>query len=137
MLEAIENGLLSPSDETIVTRMHKMKAEREALLVELNSIRREQSMPLDQIKPKQIERFCAALRERLFTEPKFAKQYLQILVTEIRVNQESAEMKGSYAKLAESVAETKKGTASVPSFIPDWRPHGESNPGRRRERAVF
>ena len=124
LLTAIENGMIAPSDTTIIDRMHKLKAERETLLLELASIKREQSMPLDQIKPKQIERFCAALREKLFSDRDFAKQYLQILVSEIRVNREGAEMKGSYAKLAESVAEMKKGTSTVPTFIRAWRPHG-------------
>ena len=40
LLAAIEHGLIAPNDETIVTRMHKLKAERETLLLELASTRR-------------------------------------------------------------------------------------------------
>ncbi len=136
LLETIEYGTLSPSDETIRTRMQKLKAERETLLIELASIKRQQSVPFDKIAPKQVEKFRHALRKRLFSKPAFGKQYLQLCVSEIRVGQESAEMKGSYTLLANSVAEMKTGTLSVPTFIRNWRPHGDSNPGYRRERAV-
>lgn len=88
---------------------------------------------------KRIQAFTQALRTRLLDRASgFGKQYLKLLVDEIRIEGNRAEMTGSYAALAAVVAQggpdTNKGTA-VPRFMPDWRPQGGSNPCCRRERA--
>ena len=138
LLDAIETGALAANDPTITMRLGKLKAEREAQLVELSSVRQEQSVPVKKITTKQIEVFCQVLRNKLRGDKVFAKQYLRILLDEIRIRDGEAVASGSYEGLAQTVLEKKKGTdESVPSFIRVWRPHGESNPGYRRERAVF
>ncbi len=137
LLDAIESGTLSADDPSIAARLGKLKAEREAQLVELAGVRRVQAMPLENITDKQVEVFCQVLRDKLHADKQFAKQYLQALLAEIRVTGNEALVSGDYADLANAVLEMKKGTESVPTFMNAWRPHGESNPGRRRERAVF
>ncbi|WP_293761478.1 recombinase family protein, partial [uncultured Aquitalea sp.] len=138
LLDAIETGALAANDPTITMRLGRLKSEREAQLVELSGVRQEQSVPVEKITTKQIEVFCQVLRNKLRGDKVFAKQYLRILLDEIRIRDGEAVASGSYEGLAQTVLEMKKGTdESVPSFIRVWRPHGESNPGYRRERAVF
>ncbi|GGX90466.1 recombinase RecB [Vogesella alkaliphila] len=138
LLDAIESGALPVADLSIRSRLDRLKAEREAQLVELAGIKRVQAVPEKDITPQQIGVFCQVLRDRLQMDKVFAKQYLKVLLRDIRITAAGeAVMSGSYEGLAQTVLKTKRGTESVPSFVRVWRPHGESNPGRRRERAVF
>ncbi len=137
LLDAIETGALPVADQSIRSRLDRLKAEREAQLVELAGIKRVQIAPVEKITQQQIGLFCQVLRDRLLVDKVFAKQYLRVLLRDIRITaMGEAVMSGDYAELAQTVLEMKKGTESVPSFIRIWRPHGESNPGYRRERAV-
>ena len=125
LLAAIENGL--PFDEVLQKRSQELKAERESLLVELAGVRRNLAVPVDRILPSNIEAFSKAIRAKL-KDKAFAKRYLQVLVDEIVVDGDTATMKGSYAKLANAIAQKKKGTSEeVPSFMCDWRARSDSN----------
>ena len=67
----------------------------------------------------------------------FGKAYLNLLVDEVRLDGSELRIKGSYGALARAVMLSKEEKPGmVPSFVPDWRPHGDSNPGYRRERAM-
>jgi hypothetical protein len=67
----------------------------------------------------------------------YGKQLLRFWVEEIQVNVGQMTLRGSVDRLEQVVDEIKMGTAlTVPIFITDWRPHGDSNPGYRRERAM-
>ncbi len=122
---AIENGL--PFDEVLQKRAQELKAERESLLVELASVRRTHAVPVDRILPSNIEAFSKAIRAKL-EDKEFAKRYLQVLVDEIVVDGNTATMRGSYAALANAIAEKKKGTSKeVPSFMSEWRARSDSN----------
>jgi len=49
------------------------------------------------------------------------ESYLKLLVNEIRVKGNQAEISGSYSALANAVAEMKMGTLGrVPIFVPNW-----------------
>ena len=122
LLTAIEKGL--PFDEVLQKRSQEIKAERESLLVELAGIRRHD---VDRILPSNIEAFSKAIRAKL-TDKDFAKRYLQVLVDKIVVDGDTATMKGSYAKLVNSIAQTKKGTSKeVPFFVFIWCARHDSN----------
>ena len=67
----------------------------------------------------------------------YGKQLLRFLIEDIQVKLGQMPLRGSVARLEQVVDEMKMGTAlTVPIFITDWRPHGDSNPGYRRERAM-
>lgn len=61
LLDAIETGIVD-LDETVQRRAQQLKSAREALLVELAGVRREQSLPVDQLKASQVETFAKTLK---------------------------------------------------------------------------
>jgi site-specific DNA recombinase len=136
LYEALESGVV-PQDDTFQRRMQLAKAGREGVLVEMAGLRRRQALPIERVLPSQVEAFAKVIRAKLAdTSSTFAKDYLSALVDEIRVTGDKATISGSYSRLFGAVADKKADTKQVPSFMPDWRPHGDSNPGYRRERAM-
>ena len=124
LYEAVERGLL-PMDETLTARANKIQAQRQALLVEIAGLRRLKQMPVDALGEKKVQAFTTVLRERLIEKDRaFSKNYLKLLVDEIRYLDKQLVMKGSYAALARMVGESKKGTpqSGVPSFGLGWLP---------------
>ena len=110
-------------------RSHKLQARRQELLIEIAGFRRQQQLP--DIKQNQLTAFTKALRSKLLDKSSgFGKEYLKLLVSEIRINGNQAEIKVSYSALAH--AEKKKKMDSfykVPRFVPNWLPDQGSNLG--------
>ena len=130
LFEAVEKGFL-PMDETLQQRAHKLQARRQEILIEIASLKRQREMPLDLIKDTQIDLFSNALRSKLLDrKSRFGKEYLKALVNEIRIEDNEAQITGSYAALGAMMAETKKGTLNrVPTFVSDWLLDLGSNQG--------
>jgi site-specific DNA recombinase len=130
LLEAIETGTIE-LDETTQRRAQQLKASREALFIELAGVRRDTSLPaVEYLKASQVDVFGKVLRQKLLAKGSpLAKSYLNILVDEIVVEDKTATIKGSYAALAETMQQIKKGTLDnqVPSFIPNWCARSDSN----------
>ena len=139
--EAVGQGVL-PLDDSLTARAQKHRARKEVILIDMSNVRRQQEVPWRKITPKRVDAFTAALRSTLLDQrTAFAKEYLRLLVDEIVVDGKVAEVRGSKASLAEAVlnagSSRERGTAvTVPTFVPEWRPLGDSNPCYRRERAV-
>lgn len=75
-------------------------------------------------------RFGEVLKAKLVKNGPFAKQYLRLLVSRIRIAKNKIEMRGSYDALASAVVQAKSGTlTAVPSFAPRWLPDQGSNLG--------
>jgi len=130
LLDAIINGTIE-DDESTQRRSQQLKAAREALFIDLASVRRDTSIPAgDYLKASQVEIFGKVLREKLLAKGSpLAKSYLNALVDEIVVEDRTATIKGSYAGLAETMQAIKKGNLNnqVPSFIPNWCARSDSN----------
>jgi site-specific DNA recombinase len=129
LYEAVEKGFL-PLDDKLQERAQKLKARRESLLIEMAGTRQQKVLPVDRITSNQISAFGNALRTRLLdTQNGFSKQYLRLLVQEIRVSGREVKMTGSNAALMGAVLESKVGTARVPTFGMTWLPDLNSNQG--------
>jgi site-specific DNA recombinase len=127
LYEAVETGAL-PLDSTLQNRAQKHKANREVLLSQIADLRKRKTLPLENINPALISAFTNAVRKKFMDKDSaFAKSYLQMLVDEIRVEENQAVITGSHAAMAMAVAEMKVGTQMVPTFLSDWRPRHESN----------
>lgn len=130
LLDAIETGTID-LDETVQRRAQTLKASREALLIELAGIRRQSSLPVDQIKATQINSFGKVLRKKLLSrDSAMAKSYLNLLIDEIVVNDRAATVKGSYGAFAaaSTLDKIKVGhLKQVPTSIFEWRARRDSN----------
>ena len=69
------------------------------------------------------------VREKLLENGAFAKEYLRLLVHEIRVNKREVQITGSYAALAQAAAGNPGDFMGVPRFAPKWLPDQGSNLG--------
>ncbi|MGO8753765.1 MAG: recombinase family protein, partial [Gallionellaceae bacterium] len=128
LFEAVGKGFL-PMDDSLNRHSHKLQARRQEILTAIAGFKRQQQMPLDLLKVKYINAFTKALRNKLLDrDSSFGKEYLRLLVSEIRINGNTARISGSYAALAGAVAEAKLGTLEkVPRFVPNWLPDLDSN----------
>ena len=128
LYEAVEKGLL-PLDSTLTERAHKLKARREAILIEIAGIKREKEIPLRMIGETHVNGFCKALKSKFFDRASiFSKEYLKLLVDEIRVQQRQITIRGSYLALAHALSTKKLGNPEwVPSFGGVWLPGQDSN----------
>ncbi|HSA77267.1 MAG TPA: recombinase family protein, partial [Nitrospirota bacterium] len=129
LYEAVEAGLL-PEDETLTERAHKLKMRRQEILTEMAGIRREAEMPEKMLSSQNVRAICHALRKRLADpESGFGKQYLRLLVREVRITGKELRMHGSYEALGHVIAKKNLGTPEkVPRFLPAWRALRDSNP---------
>ena len=129
LFEAVEKGYL-PMDETLQHHSHKLQARRQEILLEIAGLKRQRDLPTDLLKPQHINAFSKALRSKLLDrESQFGKEYLKLLVNEIRINGNEAQISGSYAVLAGAIAESNKGTLRVPTIAPNWLLDLGSNQG--------
>ena len=128
LFEAVEKGLL-PLDITLQQRSHKLQARRQEILVEIAGFRRRQALP--DIKPRQVDLFCKALRMKLLDRSSgFSKEYLRRLVSEIRLTGNQAEITGSKAALACAVTAMESGSPlTVPTSVMGWLLDLGSNQG--------
>jgi hypothetical protein len=127
LYEALENGLVT-LDETFQQRLHLAKANREAILLDMATLRRRQLPPVARITPSQVQAFARVMREKLQDrESSFAKDYLRAVVAEVVVHGETATVSGSNARLMELAARGKVNADQVPSSMQEWRARKDSN----------
>ena len=76
-----------------------------------------------------VNGFCRALKSKFFDRTSnFSKEYLKLLVDEIRVQQKRITIRGSYSALAHALSTKKLGNPEwVPSFGGSWLPGQDSN----------
>ena len=129
LFEAVEKGVL-PMDASLQARAQKNKARREALLTEISGLRRNKEMPVNMLSTAKIETFCKALKAKLLGGDKgFARRYMRLLVSEVRLTANAVRMQGSYEALAAAVGGTGALATGVPRFGIGWLPDLGSNQG--------
>jgi len=136
LMEAIEKKIL-PMDEITRQRAQVHQTARNEILAEIGRLRATQGSQVNLSSPRQFKAFSQATRNRLFDpESGFAKSYLNALVDDITVGPEGIVMRGNKEALAAAICDMKLPVEGVRSSMRNWRPHGDSNPGYRRERAM-
>ncbi len=128
LYEAVEQGML-PMGASLRERAHKHQARRQEVLTEMAGLRSQKQMPTSQHGPKRISTFCNALKQRLQDkDANFGKEYLRLLVDEIKIDGKEVRLRGSYGAVAGLMNKTKLGLREgVPSFGSGWLPETDSN----------
>jgi site-specific DNA recombinase len=130
LYEAVEKGLFT-LNESLHERVHRHEARRQEILTELARLRHQKEMPVTKLSKKNIMSFCCALKEMLLDRTsQFGKQYMRLLLDEIRVIKKEVHLRGSYAALASALSSgSSRALNTVPSFVPYWLPSADSNHG--------
>ena len=126
---AVEEGIL-PTDITLKERVHKHQARRQEILIEMAGLKKQAELPQRVLGNKNIQLFCDSLRTKLQDRnSKFGKDYLRMLIDEIKVEPNEIKLRGSYDALAGMLNRTKAGTPwkGVPAFGMCWLPEQDSN----------
>ncbi len=86
-------------------------------------------MPIKMIGEAQVDGFCKALKSKLLDKASnFGREYLKLLVDEIRIRGRLVSIRGSYSALAHIISTKKLGNPEwVPSFGSIWLPGQDSN----------
>jgi hypothetical protein len=96
LYEGIEQGVLK-LDDTLRQRTDKLQAQRQAILTDIARLKTKATVPAHIMQKKHIDTFTRLVREKLLENGAFAKEYLRLLVHEIRVNKRQVQITGSYA----------------------------------------
>ena len=91
-------------DDTLRQRTDKLQAQRQAILIDIARLKTKATVPAHILQKKHIDAFTQLVREKLLENGAFAKEYLRLLVHEIRVNKREVRITGSYAALAQAAA---------------------------------
>jgi site-specific DNA recombinase len=128
LYEGIEQGVLK-LDDTLRQRTDQLQAQRQAILTDIARLKTKATVPAHILQKKHIDAFTRLVREKLLQNGAFAKEYLRLLVHEIRVNKREVQITGSYAALAQAAAGNPGDFMGVPRFVPKWLPDLGSNQG--------
>src|SRR5438132_5925165 len=128
LYEGVEQGVLK-LDDTLRHRTDKLQVQRQAILTDIARLKTKATVPAHILQQKHIDAFTRLVREKLLQNGAFAKEYLRLLVHEIRVNKREVQITGSYAALAQAAAGNPGDFMSVPRFAPKWLPDQGSNLG--------
>jgi hypothetical protein len=118
--------------------MDRRKAELEEIKRRMAALDRQGAIPLTGLTNQKIERFGRAVAQMLRTGDISIRQaYMRLFVTEIEAKDGELRLSGSEDVLAAAVANgVNLAEGGVHAFVQEWRPHGDSNPGYRRERGI-
>jgi len=128
LYEGIEKGVIK-LDDTLRQRTATLQAQRQAILTDIAGVKIKATLPAHVLQQKHIDAFTKLLRGKLLENGPFAKEYLRLLVHEIRVNKRDVKITGSYAALAQAVTGNLGDSTGVPRFAPKWLPDLGSNQG--------
>ena len=130
LYEAVEKGML-PMDEMLSARVQKLKARRDAVMLEMAGARRTKDIPLTALSSRQLDALATAMRSRVLDRASgFAKRYLRQFVSEITFDGQRVRMQGKKAALLAAAMGEKMGTGNaVPISGMNWLPDLGSNQG--------
>lgn len=137
LYEAIETGAITDG-EMLKGRLEALNQRRDEVLRLIGMTRRQMEAPANVITPRTIQAFTTTMQDKLAHGPiAFRKAYLRLFVDRVEVDDGEVRISGSKAALAKGLENLETLSAgTVPTFVQDWRPLRDSNPCRRRERAV-
>ncbi len=136
LYDALENKVVE-MDGDFTRRLNLAKAERDEAIRLKAQAERRSALPQSVITPKKLQAFSKGMADMLRNgDIQFRKAYLRLFVDRVDVLENEVRVTGSTDALMAAVAGGLPTKGGVPTLVQEWRPHGDSNPGCRRERAV-
>ena len=87
-------------------------------------------MPKQLLSQANLARFAAAARERLHAlDGRLRKDYVRHFIERIEVGDGTITIRGAKAALAAGLLTPAEDRGGVPSFVPEWWAHQDSNLG--------
>jgi hypothetical protein len=124
---------MPPMDGMLSARVQKLKARRDAAMLEIAVARRTEGIPLTALSSSPLDAFGTAMRWRvLYRASGFSKRYLRQFVSGITFDGQSVrmQMQGKRAALLAAAMGEKMGTGNVvPISDMNWLPDLGSNQG--------
>ena len=141
LYQAIENGIADLNDPALKDRVAELAAIRDQARADADRVASLVDGAGATITPDTLRRFAQAARRKLRNiDGTFRRDHLRALAQRIDViDGGEIQITGSKDKLLQALTATSSAETAangVRSFIPKWRPLGDSNPCYRRERAM-
>ena len=138
LIGMVEAGLMEVNDPTLVARLTPLKAKRTTLQNQIANASAMEPAHKHRLTETKLDKLSTVIRTALWQAPPgMRKAHLKLFVDNVTISKEEIRVsgpKGILAKAAMSDLPTTPG--EVITFVREWRPVGDSNPCRRRERAV-
>ncbi len=141
LYDAIESGVADLGDPALKDRIAGLKAIRDQARTDAERAQATlESSGNQSITPDMVRKFASAARERMrVAGGGYRRDHLRALAQRVEVAEREVRIMGSKGDLLRTLTAAsgvKSATPGVRSSVPKWRPVGDSNPCRRRERAV-
>jgi hypothetical protein len=136
LFEALENGLVKDGD-SFRQRLAAAEREKEENLRVQGQSARHAARPLDALSPRKLDAITRGLSDLLRTgNVQLRKAYLGLFVGRVEVSDDEVRISGAEGAVLAAMSQGRfPADGKVPTFVQEWRPHGDSNPGYRRESA--
>ena len=137
LYQGIEAGTLDPTESRLRSRIEELKARRDDARASIRQLTALHPLGTAEISPAMVRRFADRLRAELHEgNPALRKAYVKPLVSKDKVGRETIRIAGSGAALMGALDDSLHGRPVGSHIEGVWRPLRDSNPCRRRERAV-
>lgn len=131
----VERGL-AELDDILRERIGTLRLDRDRASAALERAKEGARHCID-VSPALIEQFGSTMREKLARgDNAFRKTYISAIVDRIEVDDDIVRIMGRKEVIEQAVKANSEPESKVRSFVPKWRPVGDSNPCYQRERLV-
>ena len=140
LYQAIEGGIADLSDPALKDRLAELAAIRDQARADADRVSSLVDGVGATITPETLRKFAQAAKRKLRTGDGTFRRDLRALAQRVDIiDGREIRITGSKSALLRTLAtavNTDPAAPEVLSFVPKWRPLGDSNPCYRRERAV-
>ena len=134
----VEVGLMNVNDPALADRLKALKTKQASLQSQISTASATEPAQKHRLTEAKLNKLSGAIRSALRDQaPEMRKAYLKLFVDNVIISKQEIRVSGPKGILAKAAINDLPNTpGEVITFVRKWRPVGDSNPCRRRERAV-
>ena len=134
----VEAGLMDVGDPALAERLKALKTKRSSLQSQISTTSATEPAQKHRLTEAKLNKLSVAIRSALRDQPpEMRKAYLKLFVDNVTISKEEIRVSGPKGMLAKAAMnDLPDMPGEVITFVREWRPVGDSNPCRRRERAA-